>query len=134
MIALIGSRTVSITESKHFWPQVKSRGTAAAPLSPSHAFWPHDLDSSDPDAEVIAAIKPGMSTVPNAMMLCASSPYSRRGALWEAHHRHFGKDGDEVLVWQAATRDMNPSVPQAFIDKHMAEDPSRAAAKYSRPV
>jgi hypothetical protein len=104
--------------------------TVVASLLDELAYWPTDAESSDQDVEVINAIKPAMATIPNAMLLCASSPYSRRGALWEAHHRHFGKDGDEVLVWQAATRDMNPSVPQAFIDKHMAEDPSRAAAEY----
>src|SRR5262249_55530975 len=35
-----------------------------------------------------------------------------------------------VLVWQADTRSMNPSVPQSFIDSHTAEDPARAAAEY----
>jgi hypothetical protein len=44
-----------------------------------------------------------MATIPGAMLLCASSPYARRGALWDAHRRHFGKDGDPILVWQADT-------------------------------
>jgi hypothetical protein len=35
-----------------------------------------------------------------------------------------------VRCWQAATRDMNPSVPQSYIDQHMADDPARAAAEY----
>ncbi len=34
-----------------------------------------------------------MATVPDAMFLCASSPYARKGALWEAYDRYFGKDG-----------------------------------------
>jgi hypothetical protein len=34
------------------------------------------------------------------------------------------------LVWQAAMRDMNPSVPQNCIDKHIADDAARAAAEY----
>lgn len=73
---------------------------------------------------------PGMATVPGAMLLCASSPHARKGALWDAYHRHYGKDGDNVLVWQAATRDMNAVVPQSYIDEHMAADPARAAAEY----
>ena len=52
-------------------------------------------------------------------MLCASSPYARKGALWDAHRRHFAKDGDPMLVWQAPTRVMNPSVPQHIIDDAM---------------
>jgi hypothetical protein len=59
-----------------------------------------------------------MSTIPDAVLLCASSPYARRGALWNAHSRHYGQDGDHVLVWQADTRSMNPSVPQSYIDQH----------------
>ena len=53
-----------------------------------------------------------------------------KGALWNAHRRHYGHDGDEVLVWQADTRSMNPSVPQSYIDRHIAEDAARAAAEY----
>jgi hypothetical protein len=94
------------------------------------AFWPTDESSAEPDIEVINAIKPGMATIPDAMLLCASSPHARRGALWEAYSKHFAKDHDPVLVWQAATRDMNPSVPQTYIDTHLEADPVRASAEY----
>lgn len=94
------------------------------------AFWEVDENSASPDIEILNAIKPAMATIPSAMLLCASSPYARRGALFEAWRKHYGKDGDSVLVWQAQTRDMNPSVPQAFIDQHMEDDPARAAAEY----
>jgi hypothetical protein len=50
--------------------------------------------------------------------------------LWETYNKHYGKDGDDILVWQSDTRSMNPSVPQSFIDRHMAEDPARASAEY----
>ena len=80
--------------------------------------------------EVINAIRPAMATIPNAIMLCASSPHSRRGALWETWSKHYGKDDDPIFVWQADTRSMNPSVPQSYIDRHMAEDPARASAEY----
>jgi hypothetical protein len=64
------------------------------------------------------------------MLLVASSPHARKGALWNAYHKHYGRDGDPVLVWQAATRDMNAAVPQSFIDTHIQEDPARARAEY----
>ena len=86
--------------------------------------------SSDPDTEIINALRPGMSTIPNAMLLCASSPYARRGALWTAHRKHHGRDGDPILVWQAPTRTMNPSVPQSVIDRAMQDDPAAAASEY----
>jgi hypothetical protein len=94
------------------------------------AFWPTDEAAATPDVEVIGAIRPAMATIPGALLLCASSPHARRGALWNAYRKHFGKDDDPILVWQAATRVMNPSVPQAFIDEHVAEDPARASSEY----
>jgi hypothetical protein len=104
--------------------------TIVAALLDELAFFEVDEDSASPDVEVINAIKPGMATIPGALLLCASSPHSRRGALFDAWKKHYGKDGDPVLVWQAPTRAMNPSVPQSYIDEHVAEDPARAAAEY----
>jgi hypothetical protein len=104
--------------------------TIVAALLDEIAIWETDETSAEPDVEVINAIKPGMLTVPGSMLLCASSPHARRGALWEAYRKHFGQDNDPVLVWQAATRAMHPTVPQSDIDAHMAEDPARAQAEY----
>ena len=104
--------------------------TIVAALLDEIAFWEIDEHSAEPDIEVINALRPGMATIPGAMLLCASSPHARKGALWSAYTKHFGKDNAPVLVWQAATRDMNASVPQSYIDQHVLEDPARAAAEY----
>ena len=93
-------------------------------------FWPTTDDAADPDVDVIAALRPAMAQFPNAMLLCASSPYARRGALWEAHRKHFGKDNDPVLVWQAPTQTMNPTIPQRVIDEAFERDPADAEAEY----
>jgi len=103
--------------------------TIIAALCDETSVWPTD-DAADPDYEVLAALRPGMLTIPGSMLLCASSPYARRGALFDAHQKHYGKDGDEVLVWQASTRMMNPTVSQAEIDREIAKDPARATAEY----
>src|SRR6478672_6215092 len=71
-----------------------------------------------------------MATVPRALLLKASSPYSRRGALWDDYRKHFGKEESTTLVWVADTRTMNPSVSQAYIDRKYEDDPARAAAEY----
>ena len=60
------------------------------------AFWP-TKDSVAPDYEILDSLRPGMATVPGAMLLCASSPYARRGALWDVHKRYFGKV--DAPVW-----------------------------------
>jgi len=101
-----------------------------AALCDEIGYWSSDEISSEPDTEILAAIRPALATIPRAMLLCASSPYARRGALFDAHRQHYGKDGDPVLVWQADTRSMNASVPQAYIDQEYANDPVRAAAEY----
>lgn len=93
------------------------------------AFWPTD-DSAQPDFEVLTAVRPGLLTVPNSMLLCASSPYGRRGELWNAHRQHFGRDESDVLVWQASTRTMNPTVPEAEIAAALARDPEANRAEY----
>ena len=102
--------------------------TIVAALLDELAFWQGE-DSASPDFEVITAVKPAMATIPGAMLLCASSPYARRGALWENYHRHWGQAGP-LLVWQAPTRMMNPTVSQAFIDAEYEKDPISAAAEY----
>jgi hypothetical protein len=102
--------------------------TVIAALLDEAAFWRSD-DSTNPDTEILAALRPAMVTIPGAILLCASSPYSRRGILWNAHRKYFGKAGN-ILVWQAATRRMNPSVSQEFIDEAYADDAASASAEY----
>ena len=55
--------------------------TIVAALLDEAAFYPTD-DSVSPDFEVVTAVKPAMATVPGVMLLVASSPYARRGILW----------------------------------------------------
>lgn len=107
------------------------RGYAiVACLMDEAAFMTNDEDAASTDAEIITAVKPGMAQFPNSMLLVASSPYAKRGALYDAHREHFGRNGDPVLVWQAATRTMNPTIAQALIDEAMAKDPASAAAEW----
>jgi hypothetical protein len=102
--------------------------TLIAALCDEIAFWRSD-ESANPDSEIIGAIRPAMATIPGAMLLCASSPYARRGALWTAFRNFFGKDSP-ALVWKADTRTMNPTVPLSFIEEAYEADPAHAAAEY----
>jgi hypothetical protein len=103
--------------------------TLVAALCDEIAFWMGD-DSANPDSEILAAIRPAMTTMlPDAMLLCASSPYAQRGALYDAFKKHYGRDEAPVLVWKAATWVMNPSVPQSVIDEAYERDPANAEAE-----
>jgi hypothetical protein len=99
--------------------------TLCAALVDEVAFW-HSEDSANPDHEILAAIRPAQATVPGAMLLCASSPYARRGALWDAYRKHYGNADSPVLVWKAPTLIMNPTVPRAVINAALEADPASA--------
>jgi hypothetical protein len=103
--------------------------TIVAALADELAFWRSD-ESANPDVEIIAAIRPAMATIPGSMFLRATSPYAKRGAVWDDHRRHFGKNDSPTLVWQADTRTMNPSVPESVIAEAYERDPANAEAEF----
>jgi len=92
------------------------------------AFW--DVEGSNPDTEVITAVKAGMASCPGAMLFMISSPYAKRGALWEGHRKHYGMETSRTLVWQAASRTMNPSLSVAMIDEAIEADPFSARSEF----
>jgi hypothetical protein len=66
----------------------------------------------------------------DAMVIAGSSPYAKRGLLYNAWKHYFGKDNTENLIWVAPTREMNPTISQAFIDSEFERDPASAASEY----
>jgi hypothetical protein len=94
------------------------------------AFWYSDEFSSNTDSEILNAVRPGLVTTGGPLVI-ASSPYAKRGVLWETHRKHFGKNGDpRILVAQGASRDFNPSLPQSVIDRAMERDRAHASAEF----
>jgi hypothetical protein len=94
------------------------------------AYWLSDEDNANPAGEILDALRPAMATIPGSMMLIATSPYSRRGPVWEAWQRHWAKEHDPILIWRAPTRAMNSTVPQRVVDAAMERDPASASAEY----
>ncbi|MDX8447058.1 hypothetical protein [Mesorhizobium captivum] len=94
------------------------------------AFWRSE-NTVSPDVETYNAIKPATATMPGAMIIGISSPYSKRGLLWRQYQRHYGQDGN-VLVVQAPTWVMNPTVPRDgdIISEAYENEPEAAAAEY----
>jgi Terminase large subunit, T4likevirus-type, N-terminal len=103
--------------------------TIVAALCDELAFWRTEDDSANPDVQILQALRPAMATIPNAMLLCASSPYAQAGALFDAYKKYHGTE-HQVLCWQADTRTMNPTVPQSYIDAETEKDPAAAQAEY----
>ena len=103
--------------------------TLVAALCDEIAFWSSE-DSSNPDTEILAALKPAMATIPGAMTILLSSPYAQRGALYDTYKRYFGKERDDMLVWQAPTWVMHPSIDMDFISGEYEKDAAKAEAEY----
>jgi hypothetical protein len=104
--------------------------TYIAVLADEAAFWYTDEVSANPDTEILNACRPGLATSGGPMII-ASSPYARRGVIWDAHRRHYGADGDPlILVAQGASRDFNPSLPQSVVDRALERDHASATAEY----
>jgi len=99
----------------------------AAVIMDELSFWRSET-SANPAQEVVTALLPGM--LPNGLLLGISSPYSRRGYLWEIYREHFGKNSEDVLVWKAPTKFMNPTFNQRIIDKAVKRDPVAARSEY----
>jgi hypothetical protein len=105
--------------------------TAVAVVGDEAAFWHDDSSgSSNPDSAILDALRPALATT-GGLLAVISSPYARRGAVYETWSRHYGERGDtRILVAQGASRDFNPSLPQKVVDRAMERDPAAASAEY----
>ena len=86
--------------------------TIACVIADEIAFWPSQ--GVNPDNEVLSAVRPAMATIPDAKLLAISTGYAQAGALYDAHKTYYGKDDDDVLIWQADTRAMNPTISEVL--------------------
>ena len=101
--------------------------TLAAVIADEIAYW-HD-DGARPDAEVIAALRPALATL-GGKLVAISSPHAKRGELWNAYRRHYGQEHPRIVVAQAPSRTMNPTISEDIIADALADDPSRARAEW----
>jgi hypothetical protein len=92
------------------------------------AFWRTE-ESANPAGEVLAALRPGLSTT-NGLLLGISSPYSKSGALYEAFREHYGKADSPVLIWRATSREMNPTLNPLVVQAALLRDRAAASSEY----
>jgi hypothetical protein len=103
--------------------------TYIAVIADEAAFWRSD-ESANPDSEILNACRPGLSTTGGPLII-ASSPYAKKGVLFETYRRHYGPDGDPaILVAQGSSRDFNSSLPQSVVDRALERDHAAAQAEY----
>lgn len=103
--------------------------TAVAVVADEAAFWAAE-GSANPDTEILNAVRPSLATTGGPLVVI-SSPHARRGEVWKTYRRSFGPNGDpRILVLQGKSRDLNPTLPQAVVDRALERDPASAAAEY----
>jgi hypothetical protein len=93
------------------------------------AFLPTE-NSVELDSEILVAERPCLASLPGSLLLSISSPYARRGCMYEAFQAHFAKDGDPVLFWKGASLEMNPTLDPAVVAAAYELDPAIAAAEW----
>jgi hypothetical protein len=104
--------------------------TAVAIIADEICFWRSDETSRNPDSEILAAVRPALATT-GGPLICISSPYGKRGEAWNVFRRDFGLDGDpRILVANAASRVMNPTLNERVVERAYERDPQAAAAEY----
>jgi hypothetical protein len=104
--------------------------TYVAVIADEAAFWYSDEFSANTDAEILNAVRPGLATSQGPLII-ASSPYAKRGVLWETHRSHYGPEGDPlILVAQGASRDFNPTLQQSVVHRALERDSAAASAEY----
>jgi hypothetical protein len=92
------------------------------------AFY-RDESSATPDIEVYNAVKPGMATLANSMLIGISSPYRKAGLLHKKFKDHYGRDGD-ILVIRAPSVVLNPTLDPAIITEALESDPVAARSEW----
>jgi hypothetical protein len=86
-------------------------------------------ESSVPDIETARALLPGLATT-NGMLCILSSPYRRAGLLFERYRRFFGQDDADVLVVQAPSRLLNPTLGESVVVAAQESDAVAAASEW----
>ncbi len=126
---LILSNGVEIAVATNSYRAVRGR-TIACVIFDEAAFW-RDERSATPDQATYDAVRPGMATLaPDSILIIISSPYRRSGLLYSKWKAHFGKNSDDVLVIQAPTLALNPTLDPQIVADAIAEDPAAAGPEW----
>jgi hypothetical protein len=92
------------------------------------AFWNRE-NTNNPDKEILNALRPSLAST-GGLLLGLSSPYAKRGVLWDEYQEHYGHDESPTLVWKAASREMNSTLSLLSVARAYARDYASASAEY----
>jgi len=124
-IRLTGNITISTHPAS--FRSVRGRSILAV-VADETAYW-RDENSASPDVEIYRAVTPAL-LASRGMWIGISSPYRRVGLLHQKHRDHFGKDDPSVLVIQADSLFLNPTLDKTMIEAARKDDPEAAVSEW----
>ena len=119
---------VDIAIATNDYRSIRGR-TVLCVIADEVAFWKSESTTA-PDFETYRAVRRGMLTLPESMLIGITSPHRRAGLAYERWAKHFGRESPDVLVIQAASRQLNALLPQSEIDAALADDPQAARSDF----
>lgn len=106
------------------------RGVTCVAVIATEASFFQTEESSNADVEILNAVRPSLATTGGPLVII-TTPYARRGEVWNIYKRHFGPDGDPlVLVAQGTSREFNPTLPENVVTRALDRDRAATSAEY----
>lgn len=74
------------------------------------------------DTQLVQSLQPALATT-GGKLIAISSPYAKSGWAYQTYQKYYGNNSSrDILVWNASSKYMNPTLPQKFLDRMKAED------------
>jgi hypothetical protein len=123
------SNRVNISIQTNSYRQARGRSVLLAVLDEC-AFYRSEDESASSDVELHRALMPSLMTLPGSMAVLISTPYKKSGLLYQMWRDFYAKDSDTVLVIQASSLQLNPTLDPAMIQAEREADPEAAKAEW----
>ncbi|WP_454105429.1 hypothetical protein [Marinobacter sp. MBR-105] len=118
---------ISVEVSTSNYRAIRGR-TLLAVLLDECAFFRDSETSAANDKEIYRAAVPGLATT-GGMLIGISSPYAKRGLLFDKYRKHYGNDSD-ILVVKGPTTAFNPTLNPKIIEDALVDDPEAAKTEW----
>jgi hypothetical protein len=128
MLSLING--VDIVVRAASWRSSRGQTCLACILDEVAYFYAEDGRAVVTDEAIISALRPSLSTLGGPLIMI-SSPYAKRGELYETYKRNYGPNGDPLLLCaKASSLQLNPSLNPKVVARAYERDPVAASAEF----
>jgi hypothetical protein len=106
-----------------------TRGPTYSAVFIDEASFLRSEESANPDTELVRALRPGLVTLAGSLIVI-SSPYHKRGVMFDAHRKHFGQNDAPALYVMGASNVFNPTLDAGAIALAYQDDAVAAASEW----